>query len=176
MGKRNPLNVLTLSPGYNWKYPACWVKNIKFTFRKFKFAWQRITKGFSDWDVYDLDDFYTRIFVDSLKSYVENNNGWPQSNEFPEFEDYQNYIKQIIYHFEQSIEGHEDICNEYRADFEKYLDKKDFFKTINDPKTPEEEEICAKYYKRDLEIAKYREENLNMALDMLKHIFSSLWW
>lgn len=60
MGKRkegNKLNVFHF--GYSHKF-TLW--NIKNFFRTLKWAWQRATKGYCDWDRWDLDFFYWRSF------------------------------------------------------------------------------------------------------------------
>ena len=54
----NPLNVFN-NPYFSWKYPECWYKNIRMFFRSFKYAYQRITKGYAYCDTWDLDDYYT---------------------------------------------------------------------------------------------------------------------
>lgn len=172
----NPLNVFN-NPYFSWKYPECWYKNIRMFFRSFKYAYQRITKGFCDMDTWDLDDYYTRLFVDSLTTFSKHMNGWPQSNEFPEFEDYQKYIDKMVYLFNQSIEGNEDIKNKYAEEYEaKILNKPDFLENINKEKSPEEKALTDKYFKRENELYKYRKACRNEALDMMKHIFDSLWW
>lgn len=172
----NPLNVFN-NPYYKWKYPDCWLKNIRMFFRSIKYAYQRITKGFAYCDTWDLDDYYTHLFVDSLKMYSEHMNGWPQSKEFPEFEDYKKYIDRMVYLFDQSIEGHEDIKNKYAEEYEaKILNKPDFLENINKEKTPEEKALLNKYFKREEELCHYRKACRNEALDMMKHIYDSLWW
>lgn len=35
-------------------------------FRKIKYCWQRITKGYCGYDLIDLNDYYAQIIVDSL--------------------------------------------------------------------------------------------------------------
>lgn len=177
MKEKNPLNILTLSPGYSWKYPSCWVKNIKFEIKKFKFAWQRITKGYSDWDLWDLDIFYQYLFNHSINEFADKTWGWPGTKEFPEFEDWQKYLKDMASLFKESIEGEESIKNEYWDEYyKKILDDPNYFKNINKEKNSKEKALQEKYFAREEDIYQYREDCLNKALDMLKHIFGHLWW
>lgn len=166
------LNVFKSCPYYRWNSFTNIKNNIKLFFRRFKWAYQRITKGFCDMDTWDLDDYYTRLFVDSLTTFSKHMNGWPQSKEFPEFEDYKKYIDRMIYLFDQSIEGHEDIKNEYEEEYHHQI----LSKPINEELTPEEKALTNKYFKRENELYKYRKACRNEALDMMKHIFDSLWW
>ena len=167
----NPLNVFK-NPYFSWKYPECWLKNIRMFFRSFKYAYQRITQGYAYCDTWDLDDYYTHLFVDSLTTFSKHMNGWPQSNEFPEFEDYQKYIDKMTYLFNQSIEGNEEIKNEYEEEYyHQILDK-----PINAELTPEEIKLTHKYLKREDELYQYRKNCRNEAFDMMKHVFDSLWW
>lgn len=51
-----------------------WPRNL---FRKIKWAYQRVTKGYCDYDVYSLDVFYANLFVVSLRELAEKENGYP---------------------------------------------------------------------------------------------------
>jgi hypothetical protein len=175
--KKNPLNILTLHPGYSWKNPSCWVKNIKFEFRKFKYAWQRITKGYSDWDLWDLDVFYQYLFSNSINEFSDNTMGYPGNTEFPTFEDWQNYLKQMSFLFKESIEGEESLKNEYWDEYcAKILDDPNYFNNLNKEMDATKKTLQKKYFERENDIATYRNDCLNKALDMLKHIFGHLWW
>ena len=107
------LNIFKSCSYYRWNSFKNIKDNIKLFFRRFKWAYQRIIRGFCDMDTWDLDDYYTHLFVDSLKMYSKYMNGWPQSKEFPEFEDYKKYIDKMIYLFNQSIEGQEDMKQKF---------------------------------------------------------------
>lgn len=43
--------------------------NIRGLARRCKWAYQRATKGFCDYDRYDLEQFYTRLLIGSLKEF-----------------------------------------------------------------------------------------------------------
>lgn len=63
----NDLNVFNIKWLYRWRNPLNWPRNIKIIFRSFKMAYQRVTKGYCDWDIYDLDWYYSRLIGHSLK-------------------------------------------------------------------------------------------------------------
>lgn len=72
----NKLNVFKLN-FYSWRYPDHWWRNIKMFARAFKMAYQRVTKGFCDWDRYDLDYYYANLIGDSLKEFAHKTNSYP---------------------------------------------------------------------------------------------------
>ena len=47
--------------------------------RRAKWKRQRISRGFSDWDWWDLDYFYLNLFVSSLRHYAKNTIGFSPS-------------------------------------------------------------------------------------------------
>ena len=64
--------------GYgSWKYPACWFRNIKTFCRGFKYAYQRIVRGFSDYDCFDLDTYYLRNMSATLRHLADTSMGYP---------------------------------------------------------------------------------------------------
>lgn len=67
-----------------------------------KFKKQRIKRGFADSDLWNFDSYIIDLFIDMLKRFQEIAHGWPQSEEFPEFEDWMMYIQNIIDEFTAS--------------------------------------------------------------------------
>ena len=73
----NDLNIVKMIPIRPWRYPSNWLKNFKCIARGFKMAYQRITKGFCDWDWYDLDCYYANLIGDSLKEFARKTCSYP---------------------------------------------------------------------------------------------------
>lgn len=71
----NKLNVFNLNL-YSWR-PINWGKNIRTILRSFKMAYQRITKGYCDWDLYNLDDYYAKFLSETLKEFAINTHTYP---------------------------------------------------------------------------------------------------
>ena len=53
---------------YSWRCP---IHNIGQFFRNCKYAWQRATKGYSDWDTWDLDQYYSSLIFDSMMQFAD---------------------------------------------------------------------------------------------------------
>lgn len=88
-----------------WRYPLNWHKNIALFFRRFKWAYQRATRGFANCDIWDLDSYYLDLFHDSLKYLADNHWGWPGNEDFPEDEDWTKYLKEMAQLFYQAEEA-----------------------------------------------------------------------
>ena len=79
--------------------------------------------------------------------------------------------------FKESIEGEESIKNEYWDEYcKKILDSPNYFNELNKEMSAEKKALQDKYFAREEDIYQYRDDCLNKALDMLKHIFGHLWW
>lgn len=175
--KDNYLNIFRKEDYCPWRWLPNWPKNIKHFFCCFKYAYQRATKGFSDWDRWDLDVFYNHLFVNSLREYAEKAMGYPGNDEFPTMESWQKYLNDMADLFEQSIEGYETAKNPYEKEFEDtFMDRSqpDWFERVNKP-TPEEQKISKKYFKAEQKLAEYRDKCHHKAMKMLEHVFGSLW-
>ena len=64
--KFNNRNVFKLYP-HNWKRPSNWWDNIKDFFRGFKYTYQRATKGYCDYDLFSISDWFLEMFPNMLK-------------------------------------------------------------------------------------------------------------
>ncbi|MBQ4122281.1 hypothetical protein IJD44_00930 [bacterium] len=75
----------------------------KYFLRQLKWAKQRITRGFSDFDTFNLDQFYIQLFIDSLTYFKENLHGAPikyfdEQAENPTWK-WEKYLNEMIEHF-----------------------------------------------------------------------------
>lgn len=73
----------------------------KFYSQKNKKKWmrQRVTRGFADVDIWNMDMYLLDLLPAMLKQHADNTHGWPQSEQFPEFEDWTNYLHNITNKF-----------------------------------------------------------------------------
>jgi hypothetical protein len=53
------------------------------------FAWQRLTRGWDDRSLWSLDWYVCRTLGAQLTQLADTTHGWPQSDEYPTFEDWQ---------------------------------------------------------------------------------------
>lgn len=67
---------------FSWRYLSSWFKNIGLFFRTFKWAWQRATRGFADYDVWDLDHYLGTLTAATLIHL--SNHHWGVPYEFQE--------------------------------------------------------------------------------------------
>jgi len=86
------------------------IRNTKIVLRNIKYSYQRIVRGYSDVDVYDLDMFISALLRDSLKTLSERANGYPGMGEFDTYEKWTTYLKETSDCFKDGIE---EIPNKY---------------------------------------------------------------
>lgn len=176
---KSPLSVFTRAPCRWWHFGM----RIKWFCRSLKYGWQRTTKGYCDSDLWNLDHFYSWLFVHSLKDFKRNLHGAPDrffdrgaDNEIARWED---YIDKMISHFWGSIEGN--IENEYSEAFSnlpwfdleetKFLSKEEREKEDDKWK----KEIRESYFNREKELSEWRKAEREKALMMLNEVFDDLW-
>ena len=89
-------------PYLNWKYPSCWWKNIRWFFRSFGLAFQRARKGYSSYDIVDLDSYFVGMLACALEDFAEKNVGIPleyvdaaNGDSDKAFENWNNEIKHV---------------------------------------------------------------------------------
>ena len=83
--------------------------------RRAKFRRQRITRGFSDWDWWDLDYFLCNLLAKSLRHYATHTIGWSM-NLASTFEEYQERILRLADMFEKMANW--EVDNADRRDYE----------------------------------------------------------
>ena len=83
--------------------------------RRAKFRKQRITRGFSDWDWWDLDYFLCNLLAKSLRHYATHTVGYSPAVA-PTFEEYQERILRLADMFEKLANWEEE--NVGRRDYE----------------------------------------------------------
>ena len=83
--------------------------------RRAKFRRQRITRGFSDWDWWDLDYFLCNLLAKSLRHYATHTIGHSPAVA-PTFEEYQQRILRLADMFEKMANWEAD--NADRRDYE----------------------------------------------------------
>ena len=166
----NKLNVFN-TQWCPWKYPSNWPRNIRLFFRQFKWAYQRITRGFCDFDVWDMDIYLSQLIADEVKHLADTTHSYPGTTEFPTYESWKAYLYKISELLHYSLG---ELPNEYEEAWMKKWKNKglDF---INGPNTPEEEEITNKYLDKEMVNEKLKNEAQDKALNMLFQVYRNLW-
>lgn len=156
-----------------WRRTKCFFKSIKM-------AWQRATRGYCDWDVYDLDCFYRELIINSLTQFRENLLGAPcdfstmegkheRKEEIDDFVLWKEYIGDIIYCLQMSDEDYEfGLKNKYEDEYFHLLFK-------NEETTKEHFELFEAYWQEEQKLNNKRHEYLEEGLSLLARYFEHLW-
>ena len=179
------LNVFKLGYDPIHKHPLNIFRNIRQFFRNIKWAWQRATRGYSDWDLWDLDMFYLDLLINSLRDFKAHTLSCPEKDDVQTLEDWQNVLESMILHFEHARDYEEIYPNPYEDKYfnklinivSGYVDGKQKVRVEIEPRSKEEQEI---YHKRKIEFIKnqqrFREKNLQRGFELLNKWFNHLWW
>ena len=92
---------------YSWRYPIGWWKNITMFPRHVKWAWQRVTRGYADCDVWNMHGWLLNIMSGALNQLADTCCGWPGTEEFPTDKDWVEYLKSIAQKFYSANEDNE---------------------------------------------------------------------
>ena len=180
---KNELNIFT--NGYMPWYPRNWWSNIRYFFRTIKWGWQRATRGYSDYDTWDLDIFYSRMMIASLSQFRAETRGYPGYME--SVEEWYTILDKIIFLLKQANEDEPlEEKNELAEWYEEYLDTKPLTMTeVADRKAmrissiEEDEETERKrkqYFDREGELYQIRTQKRKEAFELLAEYFGHLWW
>ena len=170
----NKLNVFN-NPYYKWYYPDCWIKNLRMFFRSFKWAYQRITKGFANCDTFDLDGYYLDIFTGTLNHLADNHWGYPGNDEFPDDESWTRYLKNIAEKFYKANETNEAYPTPEADKWWEWIKahpKENVF-AVDGKK--EENPYGKAMFEESNAIDIQRDKEMREGMNMLKHVFWSLW-
>ena len=168
----NDLNVFNNKP-LPWCYPRNWIKNIRVFFRQFKWAYQRITRGYADIDWWDMDVHISRLLVQMLRKLADEGMGYPGNEEFPTPESWKDYLYKIIYYLNYSMQ--DNLPNPYEDVWIKTWEGKSFKEQFSGKSSPEEKEITDKYLDVELANDQKKIEARKKAWAMLDPIFERLW-
>ena len=167
MKKLNNRNVFKLYP-HNWKRPSNWWDNIKDFFRGFKYTYQRATKGYCDYDLFSISDWFLEMFPNMLKEFSNGTHSYPWDMEEKEW---RKYLVEMREHFLNACKEYEDSSPEARKEYDELY--KDFPLELYN--TKEREEKVKKYYKKVKEYDDYKQKELKKGMDMFQKRFWDLW-
>ena len=167
----NELNVFnnSWSP---WKYPSNWIRNARVFFRQFKWAYQRITRGYSDPDIWDFDTYLANLMSGDIEHLANITISYPGQGEWDTPEKWDVYLRTIVKKLRYY--NNDEMPNEYEGAWLKTWENKSLSEALND-KTPEEEEITKKYLDVENKNEEYKYQQMMEALDMIKHCYGHLW-
>ena len=166
MKKLNNRNVFKLYP-HNWKRPSNWWDNIKDFFRGFKYTYQRATKGYCDYDLFSISDWFLEMFPNMLKEFSDGTYSYPYDMEEKEWG---KYLVEMREHFLNAYKDYEDSSPEARKEYDELY--KDFSFEFN---SEERKEKVKEYYKKVKEYDDYKQEELKKGMDMFQKRFWDFW-
>lgn len=124
-----------------------------------KFKMQKVQRGYSDIDVWNIHSWFLNTIVPMLKQLKETHMGYPCGMTSEEWEQ---ILDKMIFCF---TEANEETCsqkNEYQLEFDNMFNCKN-------------KDILNDYTNREIEIDKYMKKNLDEGLDLFKQYFYDLW-
>ena len=172
--KFNGRNVFTLYP-YSWKYPSCWLRNIESFFRGFKYTYQRATKGYCDYDLFSISDWFLEVFPNMLKEFADETYSHPYDMDEKEWG---KYLAEMREHFLNACKEYENSSPEARKEFDelyKDFSAAEYFKNPELYNTKERKEKIKEYYKKVKEYDNYKQEELKKGMNMFQKRFWDLW-
>lgn len=167
-GSNSAYNLDVLRHWWSWHHP---LRRLRETRRNLKWAWQRIRYGASDGDVWDFEEYLEALIPYGIRKLAREGNGWPQSEEFPTYESWRDYLLKFADKWDVAFKGLDEILeeNEYAAALHTmtrplYHRKENEDGTVNTwvEETDEYKELRKKYWERMRELneqyTKAREE------------------
>lgn len=170
----NSLNVFTF--GYLPMNFRNIPQNFLNFFRNIKYAWQRATKGFCDYDVWALDHYYANLFFRSLIELKNTAHSYPANLTESEWENILNEMANCFYNCDEANEVYADTL--YEAFYE--ATSKDSAYTwdpVQEKMVLEEtfERLRKKASEQAVENDKLRTADKDKAFDLMKEYFFNLW-
>lgn len=149
-----------------WPHPLNWWKNIKLFFRKIKWAWQRVTRGFADCDVWNLDSSILNYLSGTLKYLSETAMSWPGDEQFPKYEDWTNFLKEMSEKFAAANESNNYYPTPIADKWWEWNEKHPNFKN-----NPYVEDMLKEHQENDLK----RERDFAEAWSAIGEVIWNLW-
>lgn len=128
-----------------------------------KWFWQRGTRGYSDRDVWGIDDWFLNIIVPMLEQLKEVKHGYPSDLTSEQWDE---ILDRMIFCFKEANEETCSMVNEYETDF--------IFKIYGNLEK-ESKELENNYFKRAEEIENYQLQMKEEAFKLFSKYFHSLW-
>ena len=155
-------NVLKYNPA-PWRYPSNWAGNIRWFFRRYKWAYQRVTKGYCDVDVWELHSSLLNYLSGTLKELAETSTGYPGNDRFPTPESWEEFLKDLSNDFYRANEDND--YYEHPA-YDTWEKSTDLLKST---------ELSKAMVNELLDLSERRQKDVEIGLDKLKEVFFDLW-
>ena len=92
MSKKIPLHIFTYSKRYYLTHPWKWFKDIRIGIKNF---FHRALYGYAWIDLWNTDNYLTNLAGNMIEELAARSCGYPQCDEWPEFEDWQEELEAL---------------------------------------------------------------------------------
>lgn len=165
-----------------WKLPKLMLRNIKYSI-------QRVTKGYCDKDLWNIDCWFMNLMPDMLQQFKDTKHGNPDGLDV----EWDNILERMIFLLR---EMNEETCrrkNPYQAEHENVMDefeekygifgekleadkKAELRRVLHFPHELQEyKDVEEKYYAEERALVQYRVACKNQALELFSKWFYDLW-
>ena len=142
-------------------------KIVSQTFRNIKFAWQRITKGYCEYDYWDIDCYLLKLLPELFDDFRRNLHGYPYS--FTE-EEWDNFLlKEVIEPLRNARDDQNVEINEFEEKIHDYFKNK----PLTDMDCPQD--LWDNYMTRENEITNWRDKQMRKGFVAIITEFWSFW-
>lgn len=136
----------------------------KYLPREVKWFWQRGKRGYSDRDVWNMDNWFLDIIVPMLKKLKTIKHGYP-ANLTPE--EWDKILDRMIFCFKEANDSTCSMINEYEEKF--------ILETFGNP-PKDNKELRENYIRRTTEIEKYQLKMEEEGFQLFSKYFHNLWY
>lgn len=137
----------------------------KYLPKEIKWFCQRGKRGYSDMDVYSIDDWFLTVIVPMLRQLKETKHGYP-SDLTPE--QWDKILDRMIFCFKEVNDDTCSMVNEYSGKLFSFI--------TNDEETNKaDKELKDKFFKREIEIDEYKTKMKNEGFQLFSKYFHNLW-
>ena len=156
-------NSLTFSCRFRYyiRHPIRFFREIKDNIEN---THKRITRGWAYSDVWGMEEWFYDVIPDMLDYLADHSHGYPGNEEFPTYESWAKYLRNIANDLRLCSEESADKMNEYYDEMINTSYKSEKYK-----------ELSKKFYERYNEIYNEQEAIREEALARLAHILPTLW-
>ena len=140
-------------------------KFIKGCFCNLKMAWQRATKGYCDFDAYDIRTWFSEIMPGILIRMSEKTHSYPT---YMTYDQWVETLREIA-----SLLGEKHYENEYKESFLNLFSSS--YRFISSTKNLDEKEIEKKYFAREEEIEELSRKEILNGIELFMKYFFDLW-
>ena len=174
------MNVLTRFPYSRRYYLRHPLKFAKTAVRNVSDAAARVKLGYCSSDVWDMCDYLMEIIPSMLVHFVSGCDSYPDTDEFPTYESWIDYIVETASIFREASEAQTVQVNQYKDDFMNMMRAVRWEKNVGgNLVTTYDLDSFARlrddYFSREREIEDWRNARRNEAFARLSHILRNLW-